>query len=83
MIEFKSLDGSTMFVDPLSIQVVAPAFAPPPAGVPSAMAIPRPVGTTLILNGFNISVQGTPPEVADRVRAAQTDARAAAIGRLN
>jgi len=83
MMLFKSIDGSSMFVDPLSIQVVAPAFAPPPAGVPGRNVIPTRVGSTLILNGFNVAVQGDTAEVAAEVTTAKAEARAAAFGRLN
>lgn len=71
MMLFKSLDGSAMYVDPRSIQVVAPCFSPPPAGVPNRNAIPVRVGTTLILHGFNLSVQGDTADVAEEVRAAK------------
>lgn len=72
MMKFTTIEGAPLYVDPASIQVVAPAYAPPPADMPPAqqrMMVPKMVGVQLILSGFNVAVRGNIDEVALNIRA--------------
>lgn len=67
--------GITLHVDPLAVQAVVPAIAPPPQGIELAQYIPKVVGSQVMIAGIApLVVRGLPAEVAETVAKAKAQA---------
>lgn len=78
MMKFQDLQsGLSIYVEPLAIQAVAPAVAPPPHGITAEQYIPRVMGAQLFIAGCApLVVRGLPDATSADVAKAKTAARA-------
>jgi len=81
MMKFQDLQsGLSIYVDPLSIQAVAPAVAPPPQGITLDRYVPRVIGCQLLIAGCApLVVRGSPDTTAEDVGGAKAAARMASV----
>lgn len=81
MMKFQDLQsGLSIYVDPLPIQAVAPAVAPPPQGIALERYVPRVLGSQLFIAGCApLVVRGLPEAVSQAVDEAKIAARMTAV----
>lgn len=81
MLKFQDLQsGLSIYVDPIAIQAVAPAVAPPPTGVRLDQHIPRVLGSQLFIAGCApLAVRGLPEANQADVANAKAAARMTAV----